>query len=267
MLFVLLAALAYRRERLAWSAVWLSLAALTRFPALLLGVPLAYGTLLSRRQRGPAAFALLSLPLVGFGLLNLYLFLRIPGFQGVIAAHSVHLETGLTWPFLRLAENALRWPYPPGQGSFWALTFASLAFYLSAVGVGLFRRAPESRLLALWVAVVVGFHASLAGDWAARDFARLVILAWPAALLLLWRPLAAFSPLPALATACLAAGLLGGWAAVNLQTRAVVWQGISVPYPSHAMQTLESDEPQWRDYVLDRWRFNLRRSHEARRKR
>ena len=47
---LLLAAIAYLRDRLGWSAIALGVAGWTRFPALLFGAALAYGVLVQRRR-------------------------------------------------------------------------------------------------------------------------------------------------------------------------------------------------------------------------
>jgi hypothetical protein len=248
MLFVLLTAAAQLRGRLGQAVIWLSLAGLTRFPALLIGAALAFDVLLVQRRRDLRAFALLSLPLLAFAAHNLYLFLRIPGFAGMGEAHSVFWDTHPTWPFQSLFENAVRWLQGTAPGPNFGITYLSVAFYLASLVAGLFEREPRLRFLVVWLAVVLLFHVSLAGEWGGFDFARLVILAWPAALILLWRriPLA---PRPrAAAVGWAAAGVLSAAITSNLLSEAVRWQRASYPWPAISVRRLHAEQPHWFDF-------------------
>lgn len=253
MLCALASALAWLRHRLAAAVAWLALAGLARFPALLLGAALAFGVLGLRRDWRPRSFLLLAVPPAAFALLNLYLAWRIPGFAGVTDAHGVFLDTHLTWPLWTLAAHALPWLRGEGEVpdygmAYLALTWASLAVYAAAALVGLRSGDGTQRFLAVWVVSIAGFHASLAGEWAGFDFMRLALLAWPAALLILWRRFAPALPTPARTAACLAAGLLSAACAVDWVARAARWQGSSYPWPTHAIRGFRLDEPRWIDY-------------------
>jgi len=248
MLFVLLTAAAQLRGRPGQAVIWLSLAGLTRFPALLIGAALAFDSIWVRRRRDLRTLALLSLPLLAFAAHNLYLYLRIPGFAGMGEAHSVFWDTHPTWPFQSLIENAVRWLQGAAPGPNFAITYLSVAFYLASLAAGLFEREPRLRFLVVWLAVVLLFHVSLAGEWGGFDFARLVILAWPAALILLWRriPLA---PRPrAAAVGWAAAGVLSAAITIDLLSEAVRWQRASYPWPAISVRRLHAEQPHWFDF-------------------
>jgi len=248
MLFVLLTAAAQLRGRLGWAVVWLSLAGLTRFPALLIGAALAFDSLWVQRRRDLRTLAMLSLPLLAFAAHNLYLFVRIPGYAGMGEAHRVFWDTHLTWPFQALIENAVRWLQGTAPGPNFALTYASVAGYLASLAVGLHEPERRLRFLVVWVAAILLFHVSLAGEWGGFDIARLAILAWPAALLLLWRRVR-FSAPPAVAAAGWAvAGALSAAITADLLSDAVRWQRASYPWPTLSIRRLEAEEPRWFDF-------------------
>jgi hypothetical protein len=248
MLFVLLTAAAQLRGRLGWAVVWLSLAGLTRFPALLIGAALAFDSLWVQRRRDLRTLATLSLPLVAFAAHNLYLLARIPGYAGMGEAHRVFWDTHLTWPFQALIENAVRWLQGTAPGPNFALTYLSAVFYLASLAVGAREREPRLRFLTVWVAGIVLFHVSLAGEWGGFDFARLVILAWPAALLLLWRHVRISAPPGAAAAGWAVAGALSAVITSDLLSDAVRWQRASYPWPAISIRRLEADEPRWFDF-------------------
>jgi len=261
MLFVLLTAAAQLRGRLGWAVLWLSLAGLTRFPALLIGAPLAFDTLWVQRRRDLRTLALLSLPLLAFAAHNLYLFVRVPGYAGMGEAHRVFWDTHLTWPFQALIENAVRWMQGKAPGPNFALTYASVAVYLASLAVGLREPEPRLRFLTVWVAAILLFHVSLSGEWGGFDIARLAILAWPAALLLLWRRVR-FPAAPAAAAAAgwAAAGALSAVITVDLLSDAVRWQRASYPWPVLSIRRLADDRPRWFDFGA---RFEPRASPPA----
>jgi hypothetical protein len=247
MLFAILCLLAYQRRRLGGCVAWLSLAVLTRFPALLLGLPIAFGTLVVRRERTPARIALLLTPLVAFGIFNLYLALHIPGFHGIWAAHQVHWQTAWTWPFDALLHPGPTWTFLRGSPAFW-VTYASLAVYVLACALALGPDERERWPLALWIGVMVLFHVSLGGRIGSWDFTRLAILAWPAAVVAFWgrfgtraRPL----PVAALSLSLLATGV---WFAVGQTRLAVSYQTRAQPYLAPAIARLDADAPRWIDF-------------------
>jgi hypothetical protein len=248
MLFALLTAAAQLRGRLNQAVIWLSLAGLTRFPALLIGAALAFDVLLVQRRRDLRAFALLSLPLLVFAAHNLYLYLRVPGFEGMAAAHSVFWDTHLTWPFHALTENLVRWLRGEAPGPNFGITYLSVAFYLASLVAGLFEPERRLRFLAAWVAALLLFHISLAGEWGGFDIARLVILAWPAALLLLWRRVRLHAPPAAAAAGWAVAGALSAALTTSLLSEAVRWQRASYPWPAISVRRLHAEQPHWFDF-------------------
>jgi hypothetical protein len=248
MLFALLTAAAQLRGRLGQAVIWLSLAGLTRFPALLIGAALAFDVLLVQRRRDLRAFALLSLPLLVFAAHNLYLYLRVPGFEGMAAAHSVFWDTHLTWPFHALTENLVRWLRGEAPGPNFGITYLSVAFYLASLVAGLFEPERRLRFLAAWVAALLLFHISLAGEWGGFDIARLVILAWPAALLLLWRRVRLHAPPAAAAAGWAVAGALSAALTTSVLSEAVRWQRASYPWPAISVRRLHAEQPHWFDF-------------------
>ena len=241
---VILCLLAFSRRRLGWCVVWLSLASLARFPAILLGGPLAFGVLVLRRDFRIRNFAWLSLPLLVLALFQLYQYLRIPDFGGLLQEHSGLWEAHLVWPFQAFLEFGARFHRTFGIQQL--LLDLSLAFYFSAILVGLRRGSGSSGfVLAGCVAILAFFHVSLSGRPAVSAFPRLVVLAWPAALLLHWRWL---SPrLPSLAAAILAVwlGAVSLWIGTHQVAGAVVLQKQRLPYFPRVLETLEQDRPDW----------------------
>lgn len=258
MLFALLAFHAGFRRRFGASAAWLALAGLTRYPALLLWPALAYGVLVEERRRDAKAVALLGLPLLAFGLLQVYFWLRIPDFAGLAEVQRLFWDARPTWPFAAFVEHTARWLDAPARAPNFGLAAGTLLFYLLAVGLGLASRARRARVLAAWVGVVVLFHVCLSGLWAAWDFPRLAILAWPAALLLVWRAVGTRLPAPAAGVACALIGVLAVHSAIGVLVDAVRWQSRNYPFPLRAVHRLASDEPQWIDFRGDLERHRLR---------
>jgi hypothetical protein len=247
MLLVLLCARAQRRGDLRACALWLAAAGLTRYPALLVGVAVAFGEIAERRERRPRRLALLAIPPLAFGLLQLYLALHLPGFAGLREAHRVFWDAHFTWPFASLLGNLVAaWHGEPLPGAAW-LSYPAAALYLASLLVAWRSPRPELRGLGVWVAAVALFHASLSGEWGGYDYARLTLLAWPAALLLLWDRFGA-ARARWLAPALLAAGALSVAAAVVVVSNAVRWQGETSPWPGVALRRLSRDEPRWVDH-------------------
>jgi hypothetical protein len=247
MLLALLCLLATLRGRLGWAVLWLSLAGLTRYPAFLLGAPLAFTTLFVQRERRVHTLVLLSLPLLAFALINLYLYARIPDFSGIAASHRVFWDAHLTWPFATLIETTLRWdlprdPFLPG------LTYASLGLYLLSIALGLRSGQRDLLILPLWVAVIVLLPACLDGERQVWAFTRLAILAWPAALLIVWPRWLEGTRRSALLLLCVATTLL----AISLQVRrvphAIRMQNETHWFLSRSIERLDSDEPTWIDF-------------------
>ena len=191
MTFVLLCFVAHLRGALGWSVVWLSLATLTRYPALLLGAVLAYDLLVTQRRFDAKTLAWLSLPLVVFGLYNLYLASKVPGFTNLLAAHQVHWNAGIAIPFSAMFDY---WQTAVSGGLQFAIIFATAAFYTAMAIAGLRSSQKTNAWLAIWVLIVHGFHVSLSGQVGVVSFTRLALLAWPAALLIAWQLRAASAP-------------------------------------------------------------------------
>jgi hypothetical protein len=243
MLFTILAFTAALRGRLAPSVAALTAASLARFPAVLAGPALAWAFLVTRRRVGLRVWLALAAPLAALALLHVYLWARIPGFRGVIEAHRVFWDAGLGLPFAPLASLFALQPRAL------ALTLGTLLFYLAAVAVGLRPAERERRALALWVAGIVLFHLSLEGEVAIRAFTRLAVLAWPAALLILWRWLGGRIPFPLAAGACVALAALSlGWARAQIQA-AAIHQARQQELLREEIRLLDHDEPHWFDFA------------------
>lgn len=239
--------IAYFRNAPGWSAVCLSLAVLTRFPSLVLGIPLAYGVVVQRRGWTFRNLVILSTPIVALALLHLYLTLRIPDFPGIFATHRVFWNTSFAWPFGELATALVQGPRRGLLVPF-LITYALLAAYILSVGIGL--RPSERRLwiLPVWVASIVVLHASLSGPIGARAFARLTILAYPAALLIWWRWLERRLSVRAVAIVCVCACAFSiRFAAVQIRG-AVRLQASRQPFLAETIDRLESDQPFWIDF-------------------
>lgn len=249
MLGAMLALLAALRGRLVPACVLLSLCILTRYPSLLLGLPIGWIFLITRGQWSVRRIAWLASPLAAFLLLNLYLYWRVPGFVGISEAHSVFWETGLDWPFRALFRNADRSVWSPDLPLF-EVTYASVLLYCASFLVGFRPGERERFLLPIWVGVVVLVHVSLEGILGAWDFTRLVILAWPAAWLILWRawghrvPHAAAIPLVMLCAA------FSFWFSTTQLRTAVEMQksGAVFGFLRETIDQLDRDEPRWIDF-------------------
>jgi hypothetical protein len=251
MLAATLCLAAYLNGRLALSMVLLAWASLCRFPAILLGLPLAVGVLVQRRDVRLRSFVLLSLPLLAFGLWNLYLSVRAPNFQGLYASHRITGEFAFTWPFLALFDYT-RWLF--GWGTFAQImgnpaggpVVMAAAVYLLSVVVGFRRRERPLWVLPLWVLVIVLFHGSLSGlTW---DFTRLAILAWPASLLILWRWVGTRASTAVLIAICVVLAGYSFWAAARDIPGAVAFQTSRQPFLADAIVRLSSDQPGWVDF-------------------
>ncbi|HVH19783.1 MAG TPA: hypothetical protein VNF72_15905 [Myxococcota bacterium] len=237
--------LAFLKERPAASALWLCLAALARFPALWLAGPLALGIVLRRpgSWRGALWFAA---PAVALALWHVYLELRVPAYTSVFAEHQVFWDTHPTWPFAALIQNAFEWIWPP-EYPLAAVTYATLVFYLFACAVG-FRAERALWVLPLWVLAQVLFHVSLAGVRGAWDFSRLALLAWPAALLAVWRLAAPrVSPLAGYAIALVLLGFGVAYACRSMES-GVVWQKEMQAFLLDTATHLDEDTPRWKTW-------------------
>lgn len=244
-LWILLWALAWRRDRLGWAALWLVLAVLTRFPALLLAAPLAVGLLLGRRAVDWRSAALLASPFLALALFDLYLHARDPGFPGILGAHGAWWQPRWSFPFLGWLHYFAALPAALPLRS---LTLASGILYLAAIAVGLGGLPRSLWWLPAWVAVFLLLAAAPDDPVGVRAFTRLAVLAWPAALLVLWLRFGDRLPRPAVAAACvLLAGLSVAFAARHTRL-AVQGQPKGQPYLLDSIERLDQDEPVWTDY-------------------
>jgi hypothetical protein len=249
MTFALLCLRAHLRGALGASMLWLALAALTRFPAILVGAALAFDLVVVQRRLGPRTLAWLALPPIALALHQLYLFARIPGFEGIWAAHDTHWQTRLTWPFAELVRYGVR--TETFASIHHRIVYAFVPVYLGAIAFG-FRRA-ERRLWVLpaWMAAVVVFHASLSGEEGVGDFMRLALLAWPALVIECWRGLGSARARAFALAATALAGALGLWHVSHQIPEAVAIQD-RLPWMQWVVPRLDADAPVWIDFDLGR---------------
>lgn len=244
MLLCILCLLAYQRHNLGLCVALLGLALLARFPAVLVGGAIAFGTLLQRGDRNLRAFAWLALPLGVLAAWNLYLFVRVPGFAGVWEAHKVFWDVHWTWPFAGMigAIDSARWSSPIPTLH---VSYGSLAFYLTAIVVGLRRSERKLWVLPVWIALIVMFHVSLSGEVSARAFPRFAILAWPCALLVIWRAVGSRVPNLAAAGVCLAAAVFSVTFSESVASWASSIQHRRHPHLAVVLENLDSDVATW----------------------
>jgi hypothetical protein len=247
MLLVLLCFLDHFRGNRFRSVLWLAMAGLTRFPALLLAAPLAVGVLFFQKDRRSSSFAALGLPVLVYALFNLYLYQHIPDFEGIAAAHAVFWDTQLSWPLNAWLVQGGRGPLP-AQHIYFALTYLFLFFYVAATVVGFF--APRLRrdgllVIPLWLTVQLLFHLSLDGKPAVTAFARLVILAWPAALLITALVLDRWNSKWIAGIVVLALAIHGVALNERFIAGAVSKQGKGQPFLDTVIRRLDSAEPHW----------------------
>lgn len=239
--------LAYLKERPAACALWLTLATLARFPAILLVAPLALGVAALRTPAAPRKIWLFAAPPAALALLHVYLGLRIPAYTSVFSEHQLFWDTHPTWPFAALVQNTFEWVWP-AEYPLAAVTYATLGFYLLAACAG-FRPGERALwVLPLWVLAEVLFHASLSGVRGAWDFTRLAILAWPAALLIVWRPLAPRTPRLAPLALALAAALFGLDFVYRSSESGVTWQREMQGFLHDTVTHLDDDAPRWKTW-------------------
>ena len=254
MLLVLLCFLDHFRGHRFRSVLWLSMAGMTRFPALLLVAPLALGLLFFQKDRRPGSFAALGFPILVFALFNLYLNQHILDFEGISAAHAVFWDTRISWPL-----DA--WLSHGGRGAlgtkhiYFAVTYGFLAFYFATAAIGFF--APRFRrngllVLPVWLAVQLLFHLSLDGKPAVTAFTRLVVLAWPAALLIAALALERRIPKWIAGAVILALAIHGVALNERFIAGAVSKQGKSQPFLKAMIHRLDSDEVRWIPLRLSR---------------
>lgn len=257
-LFALGSVTAMLRGRLGVSMLLLTLAGLTRFPMFLLGVPLAlHWVLLS--PNGPSGFVdrlraassqrgslLFALPVVSFGLYNLFLYWRLPGFEGIADSHSIFWDTHFTWPFESLLAGI-----HPAMWKGWTLyvtTYATLAFLLVSIVAGLLRLERRLWILPLSAAVIVLFHASLAGMVGAWAFGRITLIAWPFALLALLCAVPVLARPPAAVIACVGMGIYASIFSLERIPIALSAQARNQVFLPEKIRQLQSDQPDWFDF-------------------
>jgi len=245
MAFVLLCFVAHLRGALPWSVLWLSLAALTRYPAILLGAALAFDVLIVQRRYDRKTLAWLSVPVLVFGLYNLYLAWRLPGFSGLLSVHQIHWNAGITIPFSAMLDY---WREGDRASPQFPVIFATAAFYTAAAVVGLRPSQKRYWWLAVWVLLFHGFHVSLSGQQGAVSFTRLALLAWPAALLILWQLRPSGFSLVASLVVCVVMGSTSIWLSERQVAVAVYFQS-QRDWMEPKLTELDSDEPNWIDFI------------------
>ncbi len=209
------------------SATLLAACILSRFPALTL---LPAFALLAWPSSMKGLVWLAPAPL-SLGLWNLYLRWRVPGFRNIFQAHTFW-KPEITLPFAAFLLH----PVSPHVA--WSLALLLAAIVAAAL-------APQLRgrwVWALWVAIFTGFHLSLSGEEGVSCFARLVILAWPAAVLLLSAVLPWRRVVPAACALSLVYVL--PWV-LNFVTVIPALQSAKWDFLADARARLESDEPVW----------------------
>lgn len=242
MLLCVLTLLAWYRGRLGRAVLWLSLATLVRYPTLLCTAVLAFAVVVEARGVPLRRLLPLAAPAATLAALNLYLYWTIPEFRGVWAAHAPFWNEplGFTVPFSVVAEEfAKHWDRAAGQI---LLSWASIAVYGAAIVVG-FRGERRHWWLAAWVAVLLLFHASLSGTHAFWEISRLAILAWPAALLVLWQRFGTHARAGIVMPACAVLAGLGLWFAQHNLGWAMLAQDKSV-----SLGRLEADAPRFENF-------------------
>jgi hypothetical protein len=254
---------AYRRGSLGWAVFWLSLASLTRFPAILLGGALAFDLLVIRRRWDRSTLAWLALPLMVLGVYQLYLYWRVPSFTGMWDVHQVHWVSHWTYPFAAVLRY---WPLMSERGLFQGpIVYTTVVFLLIATLAGGRPSQRDVWWLSVWSGLILLLHVSMSGTPGVESFARLAMLAWPPALLIAWRLLPRGVPWLPVAVACLALGALGAWVSTQQIRVAVFVQNHTLWIPPK-VATLRSDEPRWVDFKeirdLDRVRAAQRQKRE-----
>lgn len=258
LLLSLSSVLSILRGRLGISMVLLTCAGLTRFPMFLLGAPLALHWLVRSAdgtgglvERVFASVSLkdalwFALPLASFALYNAYLYWRVPDFAGISDSHSIFWVTWLSWPFESL-WTGMR----PGvwkSQALYATTYAALAFYIGSVLSGMLLLDRRHWILPLSVAIIVLFHASLAGMTGAWAFGRLTVIAWPFALLTVSKAAPALSRAPLAAVVCVALGICSSIFAAQRIPVAIAGQTRTQPFLPELADKLQSDDPTWIDF-------------------
>jgi hypothetical protein len=253
-LLAILCFVAFARGRLGWSALWLALASLCRFPAILLGIPLAFGVWFLRRERSARTLALLGAPLLAPALLHLYLWLRIPGFRSIFASHAIFWRAPFEDPFSSITALARMGGSWRDAFPLWAV-WLSLLVYALAIAVGLRRSERDRSHLAVWAAVIVVFHAALSGVMGALAIPRMMILAWPPSVLILWRPVG--PRLPRAAAALLCAALAVGSFVQSRDIVAWVTHNQKQTFLPDVIARMDDDRPHWIDF--EAWRAERKR--------
>lgn len=253
-LFAILCFVAFARDRLGWSVAWLSVAALCRFPAILLGAPLAFGVLVLRGRRDLRSVATLGVPLLVFALFNLYLRWRVPGFSNVFESHAIFWDAPFRDAFSAIATLAAMGATWREEFPLWAI-WINLAVYALALVAGLRPGERERWPLALWVGVIAGFHAALGGVMGALALPRMMILAWPPSVLILARFVGPRSPRAT--TAALCALLAIASFALARDVLSFVTRAQAQTFLPDVIARIHDDEPHWIDF--EAWRAERRR--------
>lgn len=246
MLLVLLALLAHFRGRVLACAVLITLAGFARHPAVMLIAPIGADLLLRRERNRKLLY--LTLPVAGQVLVHVYLTARVPGFESVPETLRLFWQPELTWPFAAFFEFpwGRRIPYD------WFLsevTLASAVFYVLAILAGLRPAERAFRVLPMWVALDVLAHVSMSGGTGVLVFTRLVLLAWPAALLIALRLARDVVPPRTLVAAAIALGVFSTTFAVRYPALVVPWQSRFLPQTiAKRIDSIDHPEPRWESF-------------------
>lgn len=242
-LLAVLTLLAYYRGQLGRAALWLSLGTLVRYPTLLCTGAIALAVVDAERRIPWRRLVVLAWPAVALAALNLYLWLGIPDFRGVWAAHAPFWDQplGFTVPFSAIpSEFAKHWDRAAGQI---LLSWGSIGVFGAAIIAGFQGGDPHDRVLPIWIALILLFHASLSGTYAFWEISRLAVLAWPAAVLVLWLRFRAYCSPFAVIPACAVLAACGLWFAQNNIGWAMLAQDKRA-----SLERLHADEPRFENF-------------------
>ena len=242
------ALLAHLSGRTAIAGIVLALAVLTRLPSAVLGAWLFFGILAASQFRLRPNLIHAFGSLAAFGLLNAYLYWRIPAFEGIAEAHSVFWNTSVVWPFVGLIKGI--------QSDFWPslgyeTTYGLLTLYVVAMGAALWTRDRMSLELGLWVLMTAGAAASFRGIMGVWDYPRLSIPAWPAALLIVARSVRHVRSRAATGIALVliaVAASVGLWSLLAEGRGPYQSQLVQFPWLEREMKSLDRDAPRWVDF-------------------
>ena len=104
------------------------------------------------------------------------------------------------------------------------------------------------RMLSFWVGVTFLFSAAAGDSVGVPAFTRLMLPAWPAALLILWTAWGRRAPRAVVAAAGAALLVWGLWFSAKQIRLAIYGQRREQPFLLETIRRLEADEPRWLDF-------------------